>query len=91
MSNNETNKPTEGFYIEASFDRIIAKEKKDREGNTYKAYYVGVIVRTEDATSLYQLKTKSPELYAKYKSGDPLKVQVTPRAFKDFLYFTIVE
>lgn len=86
-----SNQPTQGFYIEASFDRIIAKEKKDREGNTYKAYYVGVIVRTEEVTSLYQLKTKSPELYAKYKSGDTLKVQVTPRAFKDFLYFTIVE
>ena len=86
-----SNQLTQGFYIEASFDRILVKNKKDREGREYKAYYVGVIVRTESATSLYQLGTKSPENYAKYKSGDPLKVQVTPRAFKDFLYFTIVE
>lgn len=81
----------QGFFIEATFDRILAKNKKDREGREYKAYYVGVIVRTESATTLYQLGTKSPESYAKYKSGDPLKVRVIPRAFKDFLYFTIIE
>ncbi len=83
--------PIQGFFIEASFDRIVRKEKKDREGKIVVNYEVAVIVRTEQDTSIYNIKTKNPEAFKSFKSGQPLRVRVTPRSFKDFLYFTIVE
>lgn len=82
---------TQGFYIEASFDRLVRKERKDKEGKINVSYEVAVIVRTEESTSIYNLKTKNPEAYKGIKPDQPLRVRVLPRAFKDFLYFTIVE
>ncbi|MFD1245367.1 hypothetical protein [Paralysiella testudinis] len=86
-----SNQSTQGFYIEASFDRIVRKEKKDREGKIVVNYEVAVIVRTEQDTNIYNIKTKNPEAFKGFKPGQPLRVRIMPRAFKDFLYFTIVE
>lgn len=83
--------PPQGFYLEAVFDRLITKVKKNKDGQDYNVYEVGVIVRSEDSTSLYSLKTKNPDKWRSTRSGTPINVRVIPRAFKDFLYFTIVE
>lgn len=87
----ETQEPAQGFYIQANFDRLITKTKKDKEGKDYLTYEIGVIVRTEESTTLYAIKTKNPDRWKNVKSQTPVKIRVTPRAFKDFLYFTIVE
>lgn len=92
---NEAQKPTlepiNGFYVQADFDRLITKVKKNQEGQEYNAYEIGMILRTEESTLLYAVKTKNPERWRSVKPGTPVKIRVTPRAFKDFLYFTIAE
>lgn len=90
-STNDIIDPTQGFFIEASFDRIVRKEKKDREGKIVVNYEVAVIIRTEQYTNIYNIKTKNPQAFKNFKSGDPIRLRVMPRAYKDFLYFTIVE
>lgn len=81
----------QGFYLQADFDRLITKVKKNKDGQDYNVYEIGVIVRTEESTNLYAVKTKTPEKWRSVKSGTPVRIRVAPRAFKDFLYFTIVE
>lgn len=91
MNETPTTNPVQGFYLEASFDRLVRKEKKDKEGKINVSYEVVVIVRTEEATNIYSLKTWNPEHYKGMKAGHPLRVCLIPRAFRDFLYFTIVD
>lgn len=96
MSQNQTSNetkvlPLQGFYLEAVFDRLITKVKKNKDGQDYNVYEVGVIVRTEESTSLYVLKTKNPDKWRSTRSGTPINVRVIPRAFKDFLYFTLID
>lgn len=93
MTTQDTNtQPIQGFYVEASFDRIVRKERKNKEtGEVTVNYEVSVIVRTESDTNIYNLKTKKPEVYKGMKPGHPIKVRIMPRAFKDFLYFTVVD
>lgn len=81
----------QGFYLQADFDRLIIKVKKNKDGQDYNVYEIGVIVRTEESTNLYAVKTKNPDRWRSVKSGTPVRIRVSPRAFKDFLYFTIVE
>ena len=83
--------PIQGFYLQADFDRLITKVKKNKDGQEYNVYEVGVIVRTEESTNLYAVNTKNPDRWRATKQGTPIKIRVTPRAFKDFLYFTLAE
>ena len=83
--------PINGFYVQADFDRLITKVKKNQDGQEYNVYEIGLILRTEESTLLYAVKTKNPERWRGVKAGTPVKIRVTPRAFKDFLYFTIAE
>lgn len=96
MSQNQTPNetkvlPPQGFYLEAVFDRLITKVKKNKEGQDYNVYEVGVIVRSEESTSLYALKTKNPDKWRNTRSGTSINVRVIPRAFKDYLLLTLID
>ena len=86
-----SNAPLQGIYIDGTFDQLINKQRKDNQGQEYKAYFVGMVVRTEESTHIYQLRTKSPETYAKMEQGMPLRVRVWPRVYKDNIYYNISE
>lgn len=90
MSNENQNRqaPVQGFFITGAFDRMIVKERKNDDGSYSKTHYVGMIVRTETATNLYQVRTKTPEKYASLKQNEIVTLWVFPRAFKDNVYYS---
>jgi hypothetical protein len=84
---HETQKK-QGFFVIATFDRMITKERKQEDGSYTKTHYVGMIMRTDDGTRLCQVRTKKPEKYAQLKVNDYVTMEVFPRAFKDNIYYS---
>lgn len=82
------NETKQGFSITGVFDRIVVKEKLNKDDGSYtKKFLVSLIVRTDEDTKIFHLRTKSPDLYANLKVGSLYTFQVFPSVFNNNLYF----
>ncbi|MBD0764722.1 MULTISPECIES: hypothetical protein [Neisseria] len=78
----------QGIFVIAEFDRMFMRERKNQDGTFTKKHYVGLIIRTENGTSLCEVRTKHPEKYEGYRSQQIVSMQVFLRAFNNGLYYS---
>ena len=85
-----SNEVNQGLYIVGTFDSIYQKDRKDKDGITYKTHHISVLLRGsgDGGTRVLSIRTKHPERYTQLKRDDPVRIPVTVGSFKDFVYYT---
>ena len=86
---NEQVKP-QGVFITAEFDRIVSRERRDKDNKIIVTKYVGLIARSDESTELYLVRTGRPEKYANVKRNEMLTLKVNVRSFRDVIYYSEV-
>lgn len=67
-----------GIVINGSFDRILTKERKKKDGSFFEVYFLSVVCRDEQETKIHeiQIKDKDKDKYSKFKQGDFVSIPV---------------
>ena len=86
---NEQVKP-QGVFITAEFDRIVSRERRDKDNKIIVTKYVGLLARSDVSTVLYLVRTVRPEKYANVKRNEMLTLKVNVRSFRDVIYYSEV-
>ena len=80
----------QGVFITAEFDRIVSRERRDKDNKIIVTKYVGLIARSDESTELYLVRTGRPEKYANVKRNEMLTLKVNVRSFRDVIYYSEV-
>ena len=78
----------QGIFITAEFDRIVSRERRDKDNKIIVTKYIGLIGRTAESTELYLVRTDNPDKYQNIKRNELLTLKVNIRSFRDVIYFS---
>ncbi|QMT31394.1 hypothetical protein [Alysiella filiformis] len=80
----------QGLYITGSFERIKTDTRKGKDGD-FVVHSVELLVRSEQATKVYELKIKDPNKFNGVKRGQLVTLPVYARAYNGFVYYNLAE
>lgn len=72
---NQSNQQA-GISISGSFDRILTKERKKKDGSLFEVYFLSVVCRDEHETKIHEIQIKDKDKYSKLKQGDFVSISV---------------
>lgn len=90
MSDENKQEHQQGLFITGLFERIKTDTRKGKDGD-FIVHAVELLVRSEQATKVYELKIKDPNKFNGVKRGQLVTLPCYARAYNGFVYYNLAE